>query len=335
MNFTYHLVAFAFALGVSFYLTGRFRAFLAAAEMFDTPNERSLHAQLTPRGGGVVFAGLTAFAHAVALVLGKLPVALGLSALLIGAGFALLGWWDDRASRPTLLRLLAQFALGVPFVVVAAWMSRNALPLPLLSIAAAAALLGTVWSVNLFNFMDGADGYAATQALTAALGGGVLLHVGGSPALATLTLCFAGACAGFLVWNWSPARLFMGDAGSYFLGFHFVALAALGGATGATAMASWLILLAPFVTDATLTVIGRLLRGERFWHAHRAHAYQKLILEGREPAHLSLMMGLYVVVICWPCALFATVFADYKLTCTLSVYALSGMIWLTIDRRTT
>ena len=335
MNLIYPVAAFAFALGASFYMTGRFRAFLAAAAILDVPNERSLHVQPTPRGGGVVFAMLTSLGHAAAVTLGELPLALGLSTLLVGAGFAVLGWWDDRAPRGTLGRFLAQLALAVPFALVAAWTWRDALQFPMLSIASAAALLGTVWSVNLFNFMDGADGYAATQALTAALGGGILFHVGGSPALATLTLCFAGACAGFLLWNWSPARVFMGDAGSYFLGFYFVALAALGAATRATTLCSWLILLAPFVTDATLTIIRRLLRGEHFWQAHRSHAYQKLILDGRGPALLAWLMGLYVVVIGWPCALLATLWPDYALACTLSVYALSAMIWLAIDRRTT
>ena len=175
MNLGVYFGIFALALGASFYMTGRARVRLAGAAILDLPNERSLHAQPTPRGGGVVFAALTSLAHAGALALEQLPLLLGVVGLVAGAGFALLGWWDDRRSLPTLRRLLAQFLLASVFVIIAAWSWRHTLSLPQLLMGGCAALLAIIWSVNLFNFMDGADGYAATQAVTAAGGGGAVV----------------------------------------------------------------------------------------------------------------------------------------------------------------
>jgi Fuc2NAc and GlcNAc transferase len=140
-------------------------------------------------------------------------------------------------------------------------------------------MLGIVWLTNLYNFMDGIDGIAAVEAITVGLAGALLL-AGREPSLALVALVVAGAAGGFLVWNWPPAKLFMGDVGSGFLGYIFGGLALASENVGALPALLWLVLLGPFFVDTTLTLLRRIARGERWWAAHRTHAYQRAVQAG-------------------------------------------------------
>jgi len=146
------------------------------------------------------------------------------------------------------------------------------------------ALIGIVWAVNLFNFMDGIDGIAGVEAVTVGTGGALLLWAAGQSGGASVSLAIAAAALGFLFWNWAPARIFMGDAGSGFLGFSFAVLAIWSENTHGPSVILWGILAMVFVFDATVTLIRRALRHEALAKPHRSHAYQRLVQAGKSHA---------------------------------------------------
>jgi UDP-N-acetylmuramyl pentapeptide phosphotransferase/UDP-N-acetylglucosamine-1-phosphate transferase len=244
---------------------------LAHREILDLPNERSSHRVATPRGGGIAVIGSVLLAWIVAARTDLVPsgvFGIGLGAMLL----AVVSWLDDLRSLSPVMRLLVQTAAVAIGVLV--------LPGPHDPFRLAAIGLVWIWWINLFNFMDGIDGLAGSEA--AAIGGGFLLFAGvgaaSDPALRTLAAAVTGAAIGFLVWNWSPARIFLGDVGSvplgYVLGFLLFDLAVRGRWTIA------LILPLYFLADATITLFRRLLRGERVWLAHREHFYQQAVRRG-------------------------------------------------------
>jgi len=253
-------------------------AVLQRAAVLDLPNERSSHAAPTPRGGGLAVVAAIAAAWLVLCASGPVaPASLVVAAGMIG--LAAVSWADDLRSRPASLRLLAQFVAvtaGI-WVLPGGPVFQGWLP-PGLDAAASAVIW--VWFVNLFNFMDGIDGIDGSEA--AAIGVGLLLiagfGIGRDPGIAGLGAAIAAAALGFLVWNWAPAKIFLGDVGSvplgYILGFLLLELAVRGWWKAA------IILPLYFFADATLTLLRRLLRGERVWQAHREHFYQRAVQRG-------------------------------------------------------
>jgi UDP-N-acetylmuramyl pentapeptide phosphotransferase/UDP-N-acetylglucosamine-1-phosphate transferase len=252
---------------------------LRRAAVLDHPNERSLHEAPTPRGGGIALIAAILFAWLALIGAG----AVGPRLLVILCGAALLAaisWIDDLRGLSPATRLLAQFVavgLGMLALIPAGPVFQFWL-MPGLD-AAAAALLW-LWFVNLFNFMDGIDGLAGSEAAAIGIGLVVFASVGtgSDPGLAALAGTAAAAALGFLVWNWAPAKIFLGDVGSvplgYLLGFLLLEVAARG---------HWKIaLIVPlyFLADATLTLLRRLARGERVWQAHRQHFYQRAVQRG-------------------------------------------------------
>jgi Fuc2NAc and GlcNAc transferase len=264
-------------------LSGLVRRYALARSLLDVPNERSSHSVPTPRGGGlaialVVLAGLVLLATA-GQVAPRTAVALGGGGALVAA----VGWLDDRRrGLPASVRLMAHAAAAVWTI---AWLRG----MPHLTVGAGAvslgfggallAVLGIVWLTNLYNFMDGIDGLASGEAVTVGVLGALLLAPR-EPSLALVALLLAAAAAGFLVWNWAPARLFMGDVGSGFIGFLFGGLALASENAHALPAVLWLILLGPFFMDATITLLRRIARGERWYAGHRTHAYQRAVLGG-------------------------------------------------------
>ena len=251
--------------------TGGLIPLLQRLGMLDRPNERSSHAVPTPRGGGIAPVGAVLLAVAVLVVARCLPPQL-LTVLAATLGLAVVSWIDDRRGLRPAPRLAAQ--------AVAVALGMAALPSAGGAIPAVAAGLLWVWFINLFNFMDGIDGLAGGEA--AAIGAGLWLFAtigaGSNPETALFAAAVAGAAIGFLGWNWSPARIFLGDVGSvplgYLLGFLLL---------GAALRGWWkiaLILPLYFLADATLTLGRRLLRGERVWQAHREHFYQQAVRSG-------------------------------------------------------
>ena len=245
----------------------------------DRPNERSLHVVPIPRGAGIAVVGAILLA---CLGLSQLVLTPTVSRpVLVGTALlAAVSWIDDVRSLPAAVRLAVQLvAIGLALraglpggLVFQGW-----LPTALDGIATA---LLWLWFINLFNFMDGIDGLAGSEA--AAIGLGLMLFAavgtGRDPELLLLGAAVAAAAIGFLVWNWAPARIFLGDVGSvplgYLLGFLLLDQAAHG---------RWeiaLILPLYFLADPTITLLRRLRRGERVWEAHRQHFYQRAVQRG-------------------------------------------------------
>jgi UDP-N-acetylmuramyl pentapeptide phosphotransferase/UDP-N-acetylglucosamine-1-phosphate transferase len=266
------LTAVALATGLLTCLTTRLLIpILAHREILDRPNERSSHQVPTPRGGGIAVIGSTLLAWAVFARTESMPS--GVFGIVLGAVLlAAVSWFDDLRGLSPIVRLLAQAAAVAVGILV--------LPGPRDLFYLAAIGLVWIWWINLFNFMDGIDGLAGTEA--AAIGASLLLFAGvgagADPALRTLAAVVTGAAIGFLVWNWSPARIFLGDIGSvplgYVLGFLLLDLAARGRWTIAVILPLY------FLADATITLVRRLLRGERVWQAHREHFYQHAVRRG-------------------------------------------------------
>nr|WP_216110766.1 glycosyltransferase family 4 protein [Aquisalimonas asiatica] len=265
------------ALLAAFLLTGWMRAYALNAGLMDIPNARSSHDAPTPRGGGVSVVVVALVGLVWLAWWGALPWA-GLVALGGGgAAVAAIGWLDDRADVPARWRLLVHLLAGAWVVM---W-AGGAPALPLLGVEWAWSWFGGLvlvlfigWLLNLYNFMDGIDGIAGVEAVTVLAVAGGLLWWAGAAGWALVAGLLAAASLGFLVWNWPPAKIFMGDAGSGFIGFMLAALAVLTWADAGLTIWAWLILLGAFIVDATLTLVRRMLRGERFYEAHRSHAYQ-------------------------------------------------------------
>ncbi|MDQ3068417.1 MAG: glycosyltransferase family 4 protein [Acidobacteriota bacterium] len=275
---------------VSWALTGWFRRYAIARRLLDVPNARSSHAVPTPRGGGLAVAASATCAFSLLAVGGILPWPLFWA--LVGGGTlaAVVGFIDDHGHVPPKWRLLGHvggaawilLCLGGPPAV--SIFGFTLLPGPTSSVLL---LLYVVWLLNLTNFMDGIDGLAAVETITVSIGGALLYTTvaGSTPWVAPLVM--AGAAAGFLVWNWPPAMIFLGDAGSGFIGIVLATLSLQAAGVAAPLFWSWVILLGVFIVDATLTLGRRMLRGERFYEAHRTHAYQQAT-RGRSHAAVTL-----------------------------------------------
>ncbi|MDQ7989781.1 MAG: glycosyltransferase family 4 protein [Candidatus Dactylopiibacterium sp.] len=269
------LILLAATLVAAFAGTLALRRYALTHRILDTPNARSSHTVPTPRGGGVaiVLAYLLALAgwHVCAGVAGGL-----FWSLVLGGGLiAGVGFLDDRRGLSAGVRfgchlLAAAGAVGAlgGWPVLDLGFARFAWG----GLGAGVGVLALAWAINLYNFMDGIDGLAAGEAVFVAAAGGAVLWLTGADGMPLWLL--AAASAGFLLLNWPPARIFMGDAGSGFLGFALGVHALHATVGGRTAIWPWAILLAVFIVDASLTLLRRALRGIRVTDAHRTHAYQ-------------------------------------------------------------
>ena len=271
------ILAVTFLISVG--ATALVRRFALARELLDHPNERSSHVIPTPSGGGLAI--VVAFGLAtIACWLGDiLPGQSALAVLSGGLAVAAIGFMDDRHALPVLGRLTVHAIAVVVAIALLGPISEISfgllqwIPAPLSFICL---VIAVIWLLNLFNFMDGIDGIASAQAITVVTSAALILWYGGRIDLAIWLLALAAASAGFLFWNWPPAKIFMGDVSSGFLGFVIGVMAIDTSRTTAINIWSWLILLGIFFTDATITLLRRMMRGETWYRAHRCHAYQHL-----------------------------------------------------------
>ncbi len=266
--------------------------------VIDHPNARSSHARPTPRGGGLAITKTMMLGGLLLAFVFRLPFA-SFAPLFGIVAVAWISWMDDRKGVPARYRFLIQVAaVALPLFLMPQERLVFAGFLPLVPDRMLAGLCW-LWFINLFNFMDGIDGIAAGEAFIVSMGlafVGVLS--GQADAFVHAALVVAGASLGFLVWNWHPARMFMGDVGSiplgYVLGWMLILLASRGHLFPA------LILPLYFVADASLTLARRALRGEKVWQAHREHFYQKAVQGGRRHDHVSglvILVGIFLVAI--------------------------------------
>jgi Fuc2NAc and GlcNAc transferase len=290
---------------------GVMRHFALARGIVDVPNARSSHEQPVPRGGGLVIA-LVASAALFALGLsGALPWPLAFALLVPGAVVACIGYLDDLGGVPALRRLCVQaIAAAAALAILGGWDAGLPRESAAWWILQAALVVGITWATNLYNFMDGIDGIAGAEAVFLGVGGAVMLQVAGqTPGTVLACLVLGAASLGFLAWNWPPARIFMGDVGSGYLGLVYAVVALATSREDPSLLAGWLILSGTFVADSGATLGRRLARRERFYEAHRIHAYQWLArrLGGHLPVTLlySAVNLLWLLPMAWLSVRFA------------------------------
>ncbi|MDS4030810.1 MAG: glycosyltransferase family 4 protein [Candidatus Contendobacter sp.] len=271
------------AFAIAFFLSRRLARAFALPGLLDHPNTRSLHQRPIPRTGGLaMLAGMmigmspTVFATTDPPLRAFGPVFAGLAPL------ALVALVDDRQGVAARWRILVHLLAAVSLLAAGLAPDRFELPglawpIPVWA-TIPLTLLFIVWMINLYNFMDGMDGFAGGMAV---IGFATLAWLGRADGgFATLCLTAAAASAGFLVHNFPPAKLFLGDTGSTTLGFLAAACGLWGSKVGLFPFWVALLVFSPFITDATVTLMSRLLRGEKVWEAHRTHCYQRLVLLG-------------------------------------------------------
>jgi Fuc2NAc and GlcNAc transferase len=285
--------------GASLLLTAFVRRYALQHSLVDIPNTRSSHTSPTSRGGGLAIVVIWFLVLAILVVLRRLDEWVGLALLGGGAAVAGVGWLDDRGGMPAGMRALVH-------VLAAGWAVWCLGGFPSLDLGVAVmtlglagsilAVIGVVWLTNLYNFMDGIDGLAASEAVSVGLVGGGLLAVAGADGMALAAFSLAAAAGGFLVFNWPPAKIFMGDVGSGLLGYAFGVVALASERAGAVPLVVWMLLLAVFIVDATATLIRRVMKGERWYEAHRSHAYQRAVQAGYSHRQVTIaIMGLNVL----------------------------------------
>jgi Fuc2NAc and GlcNAc transferase len=286
------------AFGASLLLTIFAHRYAISRGVLDVPNSRSSHMQPTPRGGGISFV----ITYSVYLVLSCLrnTVDRNVAVALVGGGLmtALVGWVDDHRGLSPKLRLAVHLAAAAWAV---GWIRPGQLDLGIFEIrgtilVSCFGLLMVTWFTNLFNFMDGIDGIASVEAITCGLGAWMMARRSDGSAVASFVLVLASSVLGFLPMNWSPAKIFMGDVGSGYLGFTLGALTVASERLGGTPAWTWLVLLGVFVTDATLTLARRILRGEVWYEAHRTHVYQLAVQVGY--SHRQVTLTVLVTTLC-------------------------------------
>jgi len=240
----------------------------------DVPNLRSMHSEVVPRGGGIAI---------VAAVLGVAgtylvwttdfeSLILTLGAMLV---LAAIGWLDDRHELKILPRLGAQIIITVLAITWIAWYPAGNSGPAIGPVTGLALVLLVVWITNLFNFMDGMDGLAGSQGVIVFTTYALWFYHAEAPGPAIVSAVAAAACIAFLFENWSPARVFMGDVGSLSIGVLIGILAVLAYARYEVSLGASLVLMLAFVFDATYTLLRRMFAGEKWWHAHRTHLYQR------------------------------------------------------------
>ena len=296
------LLLFAFLLSIA--LVGALIQFGPLLGLIDPPNPRSSHSHRCTRGGGLAFVVVWAIGFRLALpshLFSQLfPVLVG--ALIVAA----VGLWDDLRGIGPLPRLFMQ-TLGAVIASYPCWhlqfiqvggtvLTFGFASVPLMVIA-------IVWSTNLFNFMDGTDGLAAMESMIVFSAASLMFTLSDAPGLSLICGLLVASVGGFLMWNFPRAKIFMGDVGSGFLGFLVAVFALMGEYLVGVPAVLWLILYAYFVTDTFLTLLRRALRGEKFYQAHRLHAYQRLH-HGARLSHLqilalSFLLNSLLLVLAW------------------------------------
>lgn len=283
-----------FTLILSFSITWLVVRFAHRFKMVNQPNERSLHSIPTPRGGGLAIV-TSWYIGIIILYCFDLIEQNLFFALLSGIVLAIVSFLDDIIELKPLVRLAVQFATAIlafyflgalrPLIIPSIEINYPLFIYPF-------AIVGVVWFINLFNFMDGVDGFASIEAIIISL---VLYYFSGDILLLVLT----AAIAGFLYWNWPRAKIFMGDVGSTQLGFILIILGIYYHNTMEFSILNWIMLSSPFWFDATLTLLRRIRNKENISTAHRKHAYQRLVQSGLSHLKVDLLLiGLNILIIC-------------------------------------
>ena len=318
-------------------LTVAVRSWAVRRDALVLPSDRCSHTIPTPHGGGIAIGAISIILGVLFSVLDWVPDSSMVAFMCLGFVMLALGVWDDFGDISSKLRLCAHFVV----VAIGMWSIPK---LPVFSVfgvqvdSSVAFLLwpmlafAWVWLINLYNFMDGIDGLAAIQALL--LFGGMALNFWyvGYDQWAWICVFLLGAVLGFTILNWPPAKIFMGDGGSGFLGFIIGFMMLLSAAQTKVSMWSWIILLTLFIADATTTLLVRFFTGQNVLQAHRLHAYQKLAQRAGRHAPVTLGYGALMLTVLVPASVLANkfpysgplVFAGLFLVASISAFLLGA-----------
>ena len=297
MSFFFILIT-AVAAVLTYLGIAAFRGYSLRRQWLDVPNQRSSHANPTPRGAGLVVVPVCLVGYLATVQLTGIRFSWGyfVGALLV----AIVSWLDDLYSISFVWRLMTHIAAGVLIVSTDGYWTTLSLGPDLTYhiawLGSAVTVVWIVWVINAYNFMDGIDGIAALQGLAASAAWALIATRAGNGFYIFPSIVFA-SLLGFIVHNWHPAKVFIGDVGSAFLGFTFACMPLMFAAeessvAGLLPVASILILW-PFIFDTVLTLVRRLLRGEMVWQAHREHLYQRLVISGLSQRTVAVIYGIF------------------------------------------
>lgn len=284
----------------SYFLTALIKKYAEKKQIIDLPNERSSHIVPTPRGGGISFA----FTFLMSLLIFKyvkiFPFSFKPLEIMALTIITFLGFYDDKKSLSPIVRLVVQVVSGLIFLI-------TLLPTPSLVINIFTInpgllldifiLLYLVWLINLYNFMDGINGIASLESISVCLGMCIVYWLNGNIILIYMPLFLAISVLGFLPWNFPNAKIFMGDVGSNFLGLILGVFSLQAFVVDSQLLWCWLVLLGVFIVDASLTLLRRLLKGEKIYIAHCNHAYQHAAR--KIGSHKSVSLFVLLINIIW------------------------------------
>lgn len=286
---------------LSWLIAGMIRRYALSSGLMDIPNNRSSHLEPTPRGGGIAtvfsfISGLIAL-WVMSVVNDKTVVGLMGGGLMV----SFVGFFDDRGHVAARWRLLVHFGAAVWLLF---WLGGGP-PVSLFGglfdlgwLGHLLTAISLVWLLNLYNFMDGIDGIACVEAISSCLVAGLLMFmVINHDEVGSLSILMSASVAGLLVWNFPPAKIFMGDTGSGFVGLMMGAFALCSAYVAPQMLWSWLILLGVFIVDATYTLLMRIVRGDKVYEAHRTHAYQ--YAARKYASHMKVLIAVMCINIFW------------------------------------
>lgn len=319
---------------VNYMFTGWFIKYARLRRITDVPTERSSHSIPTPRGGGIGFVVISIAAFILYFAwMGLLSSRIYLTMLITLSAIACLGWFDDRRNLSQIIRFSIQVVAAASVIFFIEGLDTFYVPyMSTISLGIFSPFLGLLWitgATNIYNFMDGVDGIASIQALSASVGWMIFGYLWNEPVLIVINLILAATISAFLIYNWSPARIFMGDVGSIFLGFFFAIMPFLAAAIAeerTVGFTLWIgaLLMWPFLFDSTFTLVRRFIKGENVFQAHRTHLYQRLNIVGW--AH-STISTLYLA-FSFLCAIFALVFTHEE--DSIQLLLLFGLLLLSL-----
>lgn len=325
---------FLFLIGIlllSVYITSFIRKYFLRKAILDIPNERSSHTMPTPRGGGIAVAFTFFLGVLYYFYMGVISFDLMMAILGGGIIIALVGYLDDLYSISARNRALCHaFAAGWALYWLGGFATLDIgfWQVHLGWLGTLLALVGIVWVINLYNFMDGIDGLAGSEAVFVSLVMGGLLWAMHIVDIASLCFLLAAATAGFLIWNWPPAKIFLGDVGSGLLGFVFAVLAIASANQHMISITNWIILLGVFIFDATFTLIHRIWRKEQWYSAHREHIYQRLIQKGASHKQVTIWITVFNLGILFPLVMISCIWKSSSLLLFIFTGILFGLLWI-------
>jgi Fuc2NAc and GlcNAc transferase len=294
-----------FAAPVSWLLILLTRRYVLSRGILDVPSERSSHSAPTPRGGGLGIVIVTVLGALTAGAAGWISFPVVIALVGGGSAVAVVGWLDDAKGLSPTIRLATHFGAAVWALFWLGYFpsAQFGSTSPVAGvIAVIISLLALTWSISAYNFMDGIDALAGSEAVWVGAIGGVFALLTGHRDVAFIALLLSSASLGFLLWNLPPAKIFLGDVGSGFLGYSFAVLALFSERSGSLPAIAWLVLLGVFAFDSTVTLLRRLARREKWYVTHRESAYQRAAVHfGRHSPVTAIVIAVDVIlaVLCW------------------------------------